>query len=744
MRIFTLTVTPIVRLRTWALAALMFTMGSASAVASTGPHYSTAGDYSQYTPYFRAPITGIETGVENPERAADAALDNYAVINTFLSIANSASLRLGLNGPGGAAGDRVGMAVGNAGTVGNPLNLSAVSVITLTTYSGTQLQETRVVSAEVAKDILLGGTRPTQLEFVAKLPFTHVQINVGGLLTASFKLKVYYAYAVPSLVQPQARGIVSQFSATGAGLAQYYGAGTSNTGVLSACVGAGVNNPERAVDNDLTNYSTFSSVVSVACPAALSVKLAGSLDAPGGYYAGFVIGNDDLLDLSILAGLRLTTYRDGQPTGESATGADLLELHVLPDGKYQVSFRTNLPFDEVKIERIGLVSVLDDLKLYYGFGVEPHAFEGSTHVLSDNDPTKPTFASTYEVRTQAGVCVSINGSCGVTNPAGAADNDPNTFATLALPTAALSVVELKLALNGTGTAGNRAGMVVGDGGGLLDASALDQFTLTTYDENGHMLESASGSSLLALNLLPNGQHEISFLTTQPFKSVQLTAKSGASLLTTLPIYGAFADDKTGGLPSLFVPLPVQLTTFGAKWANNGADVTWTTASEKNSDYFVVERTTGADAPFVAVGRVNAAGSSSSTLSYKLRDAEAGALGVAVLYYRLRQVDRDGSAVLSPVASLAVGKGAVAAPQLEVYPNPAASADAVLVHCPNLPVTGGLVQAYSQLGQLAGELAVPNAAAQVALPTLAPGLYHVVLRDAAGQTLATQRLVVGTR
>nr|WP_233168827.1 T9SS type A sorting domain-containing protein [Hymenobacter sp. BT523] len=287
-------------------------------------------------------------------------------------------------------------------------------------------------------------------------------------------------------------------------------------------------------------------------------------------------------------------------------------------------------------------------------------------------------------------------------------------------------------------------MVVGNGSGLLDVAVLDQLTLTTYDADGKVLESASGSSLLSLTLLPDGRQEISFLTTRPFASVQITASAGASALTSFPIHYAFADDKTGGIPSIITPLPVQLTSFGAKWTNNTAEVVWTTAAEKNSSHFVVERSTGVGVPFTAVGQVAAAGSSTRSLSYKLRDAEAGAQGVAVVYYRLRQVDYDGSSTLSSIVSVAVGKSAAAAPQLEVYPNPAADARAVLVHCPNLPETGGVVQAYSQLGQLVGQVAVPNAAANVALPALAPGLYHVVLRGAAGQALATQRLVVGAR
>ena len=528
--------------------------------------------------------------------------------------------------------------------------------------------------------------------------------------------------------------MVSQFAGPGTALDTYYSAGISNTGIVSAYAGAGVTNPELAVDNSLTNYAHFNSLATVSCPSAL----AGGR-APGGFYAGFVIGNAGLLDASVLSGLRVTTYRNGLPTGESAIGAGLLELRALPDGKSQVSFSTKLPLDEVKIERVAALSALDNLRLFYGFGVEPRAFAATTEVLS-NFALGQT-AGTYEVNSNSVVCL---GNCGVANPQYATDNDPTTSATLTMPTALLPTVKLKLNLNGAGAAGNRAGMAVGDGQNLLDASVLDRLSLTTYDAAGNVLGNASACSLLSLNLLPDGRQEISFLTTRPFTSVQLSASAGASALTSFPIHYAFADNRSGGLPSTFTPLPVELTAFVARWANGGAVLTWTTASEKNSRHFVIERSTGAEAGFEAVDKVAVTGNSTRPLSYQMRDAKAGRQNAAVLYYRLRQADADGKEAFSPVVSLAAGKRAAAAPQLEAYPNPAPDAQSVLANCPNLPATGGVVQAYSQLGQLVAQAPVTAVTGRVALPGLKAGLYRLVLRGAAGESLATQRLEISGR
>ena len=106
------------------------------------------------------------------------------------------------------------------------------------------------------------------------------------------------------------------------------------------------------------------------------------------------------------------------------------------------------------------------------------------------------------------------------------------------------------------------------------------------------------------------------------------------------------------------------------------------------------------------------------------------MGVTILYYRLRQVDLDGTEAFSPVVVVKVSK-VVAAPQFEAYPNPAPDAQAVQVRFMNMLVGGGLVQTYSEMSQLVSQQPVGGTTIGLALPTLVPGLYHLVLRDAAG-------------
>lgn len=109
------------------------------------------------------------------------------------------------------------------------------------------------------------------------------------------------------------------------------------------------------------------------------------------------------------------------------------------------------------------------------------------------------------------------------------------------------------------------------------------------------------------------------------------------------------------------PLPVVLTSFTAQRQSEAALLQWTTAQEKNSAFFDVQRSADGR-EFQTLGRVEAAGDATSTRRYAFHDATAPA---GTVYYRLRQVDRDATATLSEVRVL----GGKAAPAT-LYPNPA--------------------------------------------------------------------------
>jgi hypothetical protein len=113
------------------------------------------------------------------------------------------------------------------------------------------------------------------------------------------------------------------------------------------------------------------------------------------------------------------------------------------------------------------------------------------------------------------------------------------------------------------------------------------------------------------------------------------------------------------------PLPVELTHFEAKaLPTRQVEVRWKTASERDSEYFLLERSTDLRT-FAPVARVPAAGTVSQPRQYQFLDE---VLPPDVYYYRLTQVDLDGSRqVYRPVWVRVSEVGAGRKP----FPNPAA-------------------------------------------------------------------------
>jgi hypothetical protein len=116
----------------------------------------------------------------------------------------------------------------------------------------------------------------------------------------------------------------------------------------------------------------------------------------------------------------------------------------------------------------------------------------------------------------------------------------------------------------------------------------------------------------------------------------------------------------------FQPLPVTLTSFNAAAQGTGVALNWATASEQHNAGFEVQRSADG-AVFAPLATVAGQGTTQSAHTYSYFDA---APLRTTGYYRLKQLDTDGTFAYSPVAVVS----AVAATSLaasSIYPNPTA-------------------------------------------------------------------------
>ncbi|OON68233.1 hypothetical protein B0919_13835 [Hymenobacter sp. CRA2] len=145
--------------------------------------------------------------------------------------------------------------------------------------------------------------------------------------------------------------------------------------------------------------------------------------------------------------------------------------------------------------------------------------------------------------------------------------------------------------------------------------------------------------------------------------ISATAANAAAGTVTFPVT-SFSQTVIGSYGTS--PLPVELVAFTAERVGKDGLLRWTTAQEKNNDRFEVESSVDGRT-FRAIGRVAGHGTSTNRHDYQLTDANLARYARSVIYYRLRQVDQDGSEHLSDVVTLAVPQGA--AVSATAYPNP---------------------------------------------------------------------------
>jgi hypothetical protein len=86
------------------------------------------------------------------------------------------------------------------------------------------------------------------------------------------------------------------------------------------------------------------------------------------------------------------------------------------------------------------------------------------------------------------------------------------------------------------------------------------------------------------------------------------------------------------------PLPVELVKFEAKIDGDKVNLAWETASEKDNDFFTVERSKDG-VNFETVDHISGKGTTTATQYYKISDYYPLS---GISYYRLKQTDYDGS------------------------------------------------------------------------------------------------------
>lgn len=209
--------------------------------------------------------------------------------------------------------------------------------------------------------------------------------------------------------------------------------------------------------------------------------------------------------------------------------------------------------------------------------------------------------------------------------------------------------------------------------------------------------------------------------------------------STLSVYTALITDTTR-------VVPVELTSFSAVPSENGVRLNWQTASETNCRAFNIQRcsseqmylTEGAG-KWKTIGTVSGHGTVATVSSYIFEDREVAS---GEYYYRLQQMDFDGSAHYSDQVNAAVSNSN-ANLLYQNFPNPASVYTIVAFKLKSEMNTG--IEIYNQLGKLVstknfGLQSAGKHEINIDISDLSSGVYYYKLLNAGGSELRKMAIV----
>ena len=175
----------------------------------------------------------------------------------------------------------------------------------------------------------------------------------------------------------------------------------------------------------------------------------------------------------------------------------------------------------------------------------------------------------------------------------------------------------------------------------------------------------------------------------------------------------------------YTALAVGPTSFTAKAQTHSVNLQWTTATETNSKYFTIERSTDG-ANWTAIGQVPAAGNSDQPLQYSFTDYNPAS---GNNYYRFQETNENNTPVYSPIRDVDFNDAAVV---INWYPNPVRD---------RLTVTATTSLSSITLTTLDGRTLQTidgfTSGQTIDFSRYPFGIYFLIIRTTAGQTRVTK-------
>ncbi len=119
--------------------------------------------------------------------------------------------------------------------------------------------------------------------------------------------------------------------------------------------------------------------------------------------------------------------------------------------------------------------------------------------------------------------------------------------------------------------------------------------------------------------------------------------------------------------------PIELSSFDGKAEDCSVKVSWTTQTEIDNDYFILERSYDGQT-YSRIAQINGAGNSINSITYDFTDRASGANN----YYRLTQVDFNGTSETFNIIQVKTNCEQAFVGISELFPNPVSENDILTI------------------------------------------------------------------
>lgn len=549
-----------------------------------GPSLACNTKTSMGAPTFPMIVNGVNTkitgvcvncAIKNADYAIDEISTTAAEISLTAGILASGSFSVKDQLTDYPAGMYAGFDIENPALVG----VNVLSGISLTTFlNGDSVQSFSAGSLVAVSSSLLSGTGRQTIGALSTLPFDEIRITVNQTGLNLGTTKIYNA-VFEKFCLPPALVCNTLITATNPVYPVYIDNRHTGIGAV-ACVGCSLNNTERVVDQDSSNYATLVLAAGVGVNGSLTVADALTM-YEAGTFAGFDIGSSSLLNAGVLESITITLLRNDTIV-QTGTGTGQLVSANVPlltgnSTRSVLGIVSSARFNKVQITFSNIVDLDLGTVLIYN-AIFQKACAGtiscnSTFYLSS--PNYPVVIEGSRTGLSGAVCAlcSVDSAWNVLTPS-ASDHARISLVAGVLTTGSISVrnqVDVY-------PAGTVAGFTVKDSNNFLQVNLLTAITITTY-LNGVQRESRTAGQLLNLDAIilfigvGNGVSNVGFTTSKSWNEVRITYSNVLGAISYLDVYSAYVDTRfvpagTAGLDCNYTLPDFNVTTVNVPVLGN--------------------------------------------------------------------------------------------------------------------------------------------------------------------------------